>query len=101
MSDLPDMNRMGSSQWLAVALGLGGGLGVASMAYEHLRVEGVDEDERKGLLKVFGAAGFAAALMYLVEVPKHYVVLDEETIEHWKGQLPDMPTIPEQWGTVP
>lgn len=84
--------QLSTEQWLTVILGVGGGLGVAKMGYEHLRVEGVSEEERRGMLKVAGTAALTAALLFLVEVPKHYVVLDEETWAYWSKRL-DIPDI--------
>lgn len=95
------LDQMTTPQWMAVLFGAGGGLGVAKMAHEHLRVEGVSDEERKHILIVMGSAALAGAAMYLLDVPKHYVVLDEETIDYWKQRGPALPELPEQWGTVP
>lgn len=73
---------------LAIGLGLIGGLAVAHMAARELFVVGLGDKERKNLLYLSGAAVFAGAAIYVLDIDRKWILADEAAKAIWERYAP-------------
>ena len=73
---LPEMNLQHATPQqlqMATVFGVIGGFAIAAAGYQHVVVEGLTDDERKGVAKFIGASLFVGGVWWLLDLDERWL----------------------------